>query len=118
MPSRPKTYRPNVGTGKRHVPPEMVRRSKEARGYDAAWRALRASHLGEHPLCVKCGERGLTVAATEVDHIRAHRGDDTLRLDAGNLRSLCKSCHSRKTATVDGGFGNKVKSDEHNDRAA
>jgi 5-methylcytosine-specific restriction protein A len=39
-----------------------------------------------------------------VDHIvpKAHGGTD----DSGNLQTLCRSCHSSKTATEDGGgFG-------------
>lgn len=51
--------------------------------------------------------RGETVTATQVDHIRPHKGNHTLRLDPDNLRSLCASCHSRKTARHDGGFGNR-----------
>jgi 5-methylcytosine-specific restriction protein A len=52
------------------------------------------------PNCAACGAPG-----TDVDHIRAHRGDEELRLDPGNLRTLCRACHSRKTVGVDGGFG-------------
>ena len=33
--------------------------------------------------------------------------DDPLRLDADNVVWRCRSCHSRKTATNDGGFGNQ-----------
>jgi 5-methylcytosine-specific restriction protein A len=45
-------------------------------------------------------------AATVVDHIIPHQGDMTLFWDAdSNWQSLCKTCHDRKTATEDGGFG-------------
>jgi 5-methylcytosine-specific restriction protein A len=44
--------------------------------------------------------------ATQVDHVKAHHGNEALRLDPANLQSLCQSCHSRKTATVDHGGGN------------
>ena len=44
--------------------------------------------------------------AREVDHIEPHKGDDTLFWDQDNWQPLCKPCHSRKTATEDGGFGN------------
>ena len=47
--------------------------------------------------------------ATDVDHIVPHRGDARLLYDENNLQSLCKSCHSRKTATEDGGFGNRLE---------
>lgn len=76
------------------------RPSTSARGYGADWKALRAKHLRSHPFCVECG-----VVADTVDHIIAHRGDDRLRLDPSNLRSFCRTHHSRKTVRQDGGFG-------------
>ena len=75
------------------------------RGYDAQWRKLRTLHLNAHPLCVHCRAKGIITAATEVDHITPHRGDFALRIDPANLQSLCKPCHSRKTATEDRGLG-------------
>ena len=42
--------------------------------------------------------RGLRTPATDVDHIRDHKGDWGLFTDRENLQSLCHSCHSRKTA--------------------
>jgi len=75
------------------------RPSASALGYDAHWRAIRAAHLAEHPLCVECGKPG-----THVDHILAKvdGGAD----DEANLQTLCARHHSIKTATHDGGFGN------------
>ena len=72
------------------------------RGYGGkAWRAIRAAFLEAHPWCSK---RGCMKPATDVDHVVSRRrggsdGDE-------NLQSLCHSCHSSKTATEDGGFGN------------
>lgn len=83
---------------------EATRPNAAARGYDAEWQVLRAAHLATHPYCVVCG-----IAATTVDHIKPHRGDDELRLDPDNLQSTCTSCHSSKTASRDGGFGNRRK---------
>lgn len=51
-------------------------------------------------------QAGKVTAATEVDHIVPHRGDERLFRDEKNLQSLCRPCHSRKTAVEDGGFGN------------
>lgn len=69
----------------------------------AAWQALRASVLSDEPLCRACKTRGQVVPATDVDHIvpRAQGGTDARE----NLQPLCHSCHSRKTAREDGGFG-------------
>lgn len=83
----------------------MPRQSAHRRGYDRAWQHLRLSHLAKHPLCVACATQGLTVEATEVDHVTPHCGDRHLLYDPKNLQSLCKPCHSAKTVREDGGFG-------------
>ncbi len=82
-----------------------VRPSACRRGYDARWRKLRISHLRAHPLCEACARVGIMRDACVVDHIVPHRGDTRKLYDAGNLQSLCKRCHDRKTATQDGAFG-------------
>jgi 5-methylcytosine-specific restriction protein A len=41
-----------------------------------------------------------------VDHRIPHRGDKRLFWDQSNWQSMSKTCHDRKTATADGGFGN------------
>lgn len=79
------------------------------RGNDSAWRRLRAAHLASHPHCVACLAQGKHTQATDVDHVRAHQGDDSLRLDPANLQSLCHPHHASKTARLDGGFGNAPK---------
>jgi 5-methylcytosine-specific restriction enzyme A len=81
-----------------------------ARPYnDSAWRIGRLQHLLASPLCVVCAARGRTTRATEVDHIRPHRGDRALFFDRSNWQSLCRSCHSSKTNREDGGFGNQTR---------
>ncbi len=62
------------------------------------WRRLRSEQLLREPFCRTCAASGRRTAATDVDHIRDHKGDWTLFSDALNLESLCHSCHSRKTA--------------------
>ena len=57
-----------------------------------AWRKLRKQVLAEEPLCRHCAAQGLTVPATEVDHMNG--AADNSR-DA--LQALCKPCHSIKT---------------------
>lgn len=47
-------------------------------------------------------------AASVVDHIIPHKGNDDLFWDMSNHQALCKKCHDIKTATEDGGFGNKI----------
>ncbi len=73
-----------------------------------SWQVVRQHHLSRHPYCVFCEIYGRKTGATEVDHILpVRKGGDPY--DPDNLQSLCKSCHSRKTASEDGAFGNPSK---------
>jgi 5-methylcytosine-specific restriction enzyme A len=83
------------------------RGSAHARGYTAQWRKYRLMYLQEHPLCVSCNAHGTIKTASEIDHIRPHKGDMKLFWDPLNHQGLCKSCHSAKTSREDGGFSNK-----------
>lgn len=76
---------------------KRVRPSSGERGYDARWRRARRLHLAEHPLCAECERQGITTAATVVDHIVPHRGDERLFWNTANWQSLCKTCHDAKT---------------------
>jgi 5-methylcytosine-specific restriction protein A len=76
------------------------------RGYDDHWRKYRIMFLMEHPLCTECEKEGGTEAATVVDHIIPHKGDMVLFWDIKNHQTLCIRHHNKKTATLDGGFGN------------
>lgn len=99
-----KKHPPAPSLQQRHY--EATRGTTAERGYDHAWQALRAKHLAVYPACKRCGK---VDASNHVDHIMAHRGDDTFRLDPANLQTLCHSHHSRKTRRHDGGFGNEAK---------
>ena len=81
---------------------DQTRGTASQRGYGADWRRARARYLRDHPLCAICGE-----TATHVDHVVAHRGDPALFWDESNWQALCASCHARKTASRDAGFGNR-----------
>ena len=87
---------------------DKFRESSHKRGYGAQWRKARAWHLKQSPLCVHCLAAGVVTAATDVDHIRPHKGDTALFWDTNNWQSLCHPCHSRKTASEDGGRGNST----------
>ena len=86
------------------------RGSASSRGYNSVWRKARETWLSRHPLCAECKRSGHVMPASIVDHIIPHRGDQDLFWDTSNWQSLCARCHSHKTASEDGGFGNKVKS--------
>lgn len=70
---------------------DSLRGTSGQRGYGSPiWRRVRAEHLRAEPSCRFCG-----AIATDVDHIRPLSQGGTH--DAANLRSLCHSCHSRRT---------------------
>ena len=86
-----------------HQPLREDRRSAEAQAWHwlygtEAWKRLRGDQLLAEPFCRECAGRGVRAKATDVDHIRDHKGDWTVFTDPRNLESLCHSCHSRKTA--------------------
>ena len=78
------------------------RASAAARGYGRRWRTLRRMKLQANPLCEECLLYGRAMQATDVDHMqpRAAGGSDAWE----NLRSLCHSCHSKKTASEGRGY--------------
>lgn len=78
-----------------------VRPGASGRGYGYKWQKASRRFLEEHPLCVRCMERGVYTKAEVVDHIVPHRGDMKLFWDRTNWQPLCKRCHDRKTATED-----------------
>ena len=80
--------------------PEEVR-SAESRGYGRAWQKARKQYLEAHPLCVECMKEGRYVRATDVDHIKPHRGDRSLFWDRSNWQALCHRHHSIKTKRED-----------------
>lgn len=78
--------------------------------YDRSeWKRLRREQLRREPFCVFCRLVGRTAPAVIVDHIKPHRGDESLFFDAANLQSLCKSCHDgikqrfEKSGSLSGG---------------
>ncbi|MBA4538462.1 HNH endonuclease [Bacillus aquiflavi] len=71
------------------------------RGYDNRWRKARKRFLNLNPLCKQCQQKGTLTQATVVDHIKPHRGDQSLFWDQSNWQPLCKRCHDRKTITED-----------------
>jgi 5-methylcytosine-specific restriction protein A len=69
------------------------RPSAAQRGYGEAWRKARAGYLKSHPHCTMCARMGLEVAATVVDHIKRHGGDQALFWDKSNWQPLCQVHH-------------------------
>lgn len=70
-----------------------TRPNSNDRGYDAKWRQLRALFLKRNPKCCFCSGTEML----NVDHIKSVAEFPELRLVWSNLRTLCHSCHSRRT---------------------
>lgn len=71
------------------------------------WQRLRAQKLRDEPFCEYC-PASRRLPASEVDHyIAISNGGDPYDYD--NLRSVCHSCHSKKTAS-----GERVKGCDKN----
>lgn len=89
---------------------DQKRGTAAQRGYGSRWQKARIGFLKTHPLC-ECSEcqggKVRVMAATVVDHIQPHRGDQKLFWVKSNWMAMAKECHDRKTARDDGGFGNR-----------
>jgi 5-methylcytosine-specific restriction endonuclease McrA len=101
MPTRPPVHDPAGWQPPevRQAQSDQARAAATARTYDAAWRKLRANFLKNYPACQT---PGCTLPATQVDHVKSVRERPDLRLTWQNLRALCASCHSRRTARDQG----------------
>lgn len=65
---------------------------------DRRWKAAAKTFIKRNCLCVDCLELGVVEDATDVDHIKPHKGDRKVFWDRSNWQALCHRCHSRKTA--------------------
>lgn len=71
----------------------------------AHWTRLRTVVIHRDPVCKICNRAPSTIA----DHIKPHKGEWSLFSDLDNLQGICKTCHAKKTAREDGGFGHALK---------
>jgi 5-methylcytosine-specific restriction protein A len=86
--------------GKREEPTQpMVNTRPSAGAYGHRWRKRRKSYLADNPLCVRCLSQNKPVEATDIDHIKAHRGDLSPERfwNEDNWQALCHRCHAQKT---------------------
>lgn len=100
MPTMPPMFRSS-----RRPAPEVARReadqrrgSARARGYTSAWDKAADSHRRRSPICIYCemgawGEPPRITAASLVDHLIPHRGDQAVFWNKADWISSCKPCH-------------------------
>ncbi len=106
MPTAPPAHRARAV----EIPVAKPKRLKtSAQGYGWRWQQARLVHLRHEPLCRECAKVNRVEAGTDVDHIVSHRMDMGLFWDRSNWQTLCRSCHSKKTAKENGGWGNPVR---------
>jgi 5-methylcytosine-specific restriction protein A len=81
------------------------RPSPHKQGYTRAWNKLSRMRRRRYPMCERCHR----APSQQTDHIvpKSRGGTD----DWESLEALCGSCHSRKTASEDGGYGVKIPGD-------
>jgi 5-methylcytosine-specific restriction enzyme A len=79
------------------------------RGYTAEWDRARAAFLLENPYCANpFRDHHAFMLATVVNHKTPHKGNIVIFWDKSQWEPLCTRCHSRVTATFDGGFGRQI----------
>lgn len=67
--------------------------------YSHKWQKVSKAFLAKHPWCAECLRQDETwTPATVVDHIKPHRGNQSLFWDRNNWQPLCKHHHDQKTA--------------------
>ena len=77
---------------------QPARRKTAERGYGSRWRRHRLVYLNANPLCAWCSLEGRTGAATLIDHIVRHQGDQWLFWNQDNWQPMCRDHHGTKTA--------------------
>ncbi len=76
------------------------RTSQSRKNYGYKWQNYSKRYLKLNEYCIKCPNK-----SEVVDHIIPVESGGSM-WDPLNHQPMCKSCHSRKTASEDGGFGN------------
>jgi len=79
------------------------RDSNTYKRYSNIWRKTRQLYIKQYPVCELCERKNLLIPVQEVHHIVPLSQGGTH--NENNLMGLCKSCHSRITATEGGRWG-------------
>ena len=83
---------------------DLYQRDPESKKrYGTKWRKIRNAFVKNHPICELCERKNILIPTEEVHHvIPLSKGGSN---DEENLMALCKSYHSRITATEGGRWG-------------
>ena len=104
MPMRPPKHDPHAWMKGRNIPVHKPASRQQGRFLHTGskqWRTIREVQLQRFPLCEDCEAIGVSTPATEADH----NTNDTSRNMVGvELSSLCKPCHSTRTARRERGL--------------
>src|SRR3990172_4974402 len=88
-----------------HITGQLQRHPERQRLYDRHWQKRRVIQLTIQPWCEDCLAVVIYEPATEPHHVERHNGNREKFIN-GELISLCKSCHSRRTSREQGGRDN------------
>jgi 5-methylcytosine-specific restriction endonuclease McrA len=64
--------------------------------YGKKWNTYRYRYLHHNPHCYACGKK-----SEVIDHVKPHRGDETLFWKTDNMIPLCHRCHNTITGLFD-----------------
>src|SRR5688572_25625135 len=101
MPTAPKLHHPTgQSTKERRAHYDKERNQEGHRKFYGTkrWRAFRDWYRKGHPLCEDCLEQGITKSMDEVHHVAKLKDNPDKATDQDWMRSLCKECHSKRTA--------------------
>jgi 5-methylcytosine-specific restriction protein A len=73
-----------------------------AQTYNKTWRGVRKIKLQINPLCEQCSLDDRVTVASMVHHKQTVKDRPDLRLEIGNLESMCVSCHGKRHAKPNG----------------
>ena len=74
------------------------RKEADSKYASAFWQSQRIAHLSANPLCASCLIAGIVTPATDVDHVFPWQQIGEAAFYANRFQSLCRPCHSAKTA--------------------
>ena len=77
-----------------NLPPRMSDKAYKS----SAWKSIRLRQLSTQPLCQGCLTRGHIASAEIVDHVWPWKQLGKYAFALNEFQSLCKACHSHKTA--------------------